>query len=108
MDGSTLVSCSEDGSLCIWEVKDVFKTNKINFEYFDEILATGKKLEEINENIEQTKATIKKMEAKSTITVNDTKKMKEQKLKNTKQLFLDHFNDIVELNKVGNFIYTKS
>ncbi|VVC30814.1 WD40/YVTN repeat-like-containing domain,WD40 repeat,WD40-repeat-containing domain,WD40 repeat [Cinara cedri] len=99
MDGSTLISCSEDGSLCIWEVKDANTINKINFDYFDDILANGKKLDEINENIEQIKVTVKKLETKSTLTVNAIKKMKEQEIQNTKHTHLDHFNDIVELNK---------
>lgn len=100
-DGSTLVSYSEDGSLCIWEVKDVNKMSMIHCKHdVDDILVDRRAMKKMDDNIQHIKVTVNKMETKCTLAINDLKKRREQEIQYVKQKYSNHLNHIAVSNKV--------
>lgn len=100
MDGSVLISCSEDGSMCIWEIKDYVNNVIINNRcvQFDAILVSSNELEKLNENIFKTELVVNKLETERAHTINELKKSNEQNIELMKIANADHHLNIVEKN----------
>lgn len=103
MDDSVLISCSEDGCICLWEVKDQMnKTNVYhnNIEYSDEILVNWSKLVKINEDIDKLESAIHKLEKESTYSLNELKIVKEKEIEDLKNFNLNNTYNILKNKKV--------
>lgn len=98
MDGSVLISCSEDGSICIWEVKDYVNNIDSRSTYFDDILVNWSELSKLNDKIIKTETMVNKLEAESAYTVDEFKKSKEQELEHKKILNTENYVDFIEKN----------
>jgi hypothetical protein len=92
MDGSVLISCSEDGSMCIWEVEEVVnKKDNIDdrFKYFDDLLVKTLELEKINRDKIEIRNSVDLLEEKNKYNINKFKYSKEQELNNLKKMNAD-------------------
>lgn len=90
MDGSTLISCSEDGTICFWEVKDFTdKMNKTENSYPNDVLIGWSKLKSINKNITEAEKEVIRLKTKNIQTINKLKTEIDHELnenKNTKSI----------------------
>lgn len=92
MDGSVLISCSEDGSMCIWEVEEIVsKKDDIDdrFEYSDDLLIKTSELEKINRDVNKIKTSVDLFEENSKYSINKLKYSKEQVLNTLKKTDAD-------------------
>lgn len=103
LDGSVLISCSEDGSICIWEIiTEMNKTKNIhdNNLYSDDVLVNWSTLVKINEEIDKVETAIYKLEKESTNTLNELKIVKEKEIEDLKKLNLTNTHNIIKNKKV--------
>lgn len=91
MDGSTLISCSEDGCICIWEVKDFTdKVIKTDNPYSNDVLISCSKLKSINKNIAEAEKEVIRLKTKNIQTIDKLKTEMNYELnenKNTKSIY---------------------
>lgn len=110
MDGSVLISCSEDGSICIWEVQDyknrMIETNGHSL-YNDDILVKMSALDNINNNVVGMEKVVNRLETESTEILTKLKKSKEHEIEELKDAKMIHYRIAVDKNKVIN-IYIKN
>lgn len=110
MDGSVLISCSEDGSMCIWEVKDyknrMIETNGHSL-YNDDILVKMSALDSINNNVVGMEKVVNRLETESTEILTKLKKSKEHEIEELKDAKMIHYRNAVDKNKVIN-VYIKN
>lgn len=110
MDGSVLISCSEDGSMCIWEVKNykkrMIETNGHSL-YTDDILVKMSTLENINNNVVGMEKVVNRLETESTEILTKLKKSKEHEIEELKDAKMINYRNAVEKNKVIKTIIPK-
>jgi len=83
VDDSILITCSVDGSICIWEVKDAEGKKVIlndQFAYFDDILVNALDLKNKIENISELKMRVKELERECTYQITELTNSKEQRI----------------------------
>lgn len=106
MDGSALITCSEDGSICIWGIKDYTKDVNVDLRidirsaHYDDILVNVSQLERINEKITKSKLAVSKLESEYSYTTNQWKKAKEQEVELQKISISQHYDFVEKHNKV--------
>lgn len=103
MDGSVLISCSEDGSMCIWEVEDVVnKKNNIDnrFEYSDDLLIKWSEYEKISKDVNNCKTSVDVFETNSKQYINTLKNFKEQELDRLQTEFVVELDETRRNNNV--------
>lgn len=106
MDGSTLIACSKDGSICFWEVKDVVHNmQKPDNRYSDDILVNSLKLETIIKSITKVGKEVNKLKTECTQTINKLKAAKNQELHDTKNANTANYEDAVHKIKVIYLLY---
>jgi len=109
IDGSMLISCSEDGSICIWEVQDFINkisiTNKSDERYIDDVLVNWPKLDKINNQLNKNIEEVKNMKNENTQAINKLKSIKEQEIKELINTNSTDYDDTVEITKVIKYIY---
>lgn len=94
MDGSALISCSKDGSMCIWEVKDVVHNmQKSENRYSDDVLVNWSKLETIIGNTKKVEKEVTKLKTECTQTIDKLKAAKDQELRDTKNANSTNYED---------------
>lgn len=83
IDDSNLITCSVDGSICVWKVKDA-EGKKIvlndQFVYSDDILVNALDLKNKIENIAELKMRVKELERECKYQVTDLIKTKERQI----------------------------
>lgn len=113
-DGSVLVSCSEDGCICMWQVKDV--SNRMNtsddyFEYSDDVLVGWSKLKKTNENIEKIVMLVTKLEKESSYYIKKHEIAKDREVEDTNKTNSTNLqkaikgNKVIHINKKKNCLY---
>lgn len=103
MDGSTLISCSEDGSMCLWEVEDVVN-KKLNIDqrigYTDDILVTFSKFEKINKDIHNITTSVEVLKTDSKYYINELTNSKDKELNNVQKINMDKLDETRRENNV--------
>lgn len=106
MDDSALITCSEDGSMCMWEVKnydkDVNLKNRIDIHsvHCDDILVNMSELRRINEKIPKTELSVRKLESECLYTADQRRKSKQQEIELQKISISQYFDSIEKHNIV--------
>lgn len=83
VDDSILITCSIDGSICIWEVQDADGKKIIlndQFAYSDDILVNAIDLKNKIENISELKMRVRELERECKYQVTEITKSKEQQI----------------------------
>lgn len=83
VDDSYLITCSTDGSICIWEIKDAEGKKVIlndQFAYSDDILVNASELKNKIENMAELKMRVNELERESKYQISQLIKSKEQKI----------------------------
>lgn len=83
IDDSVLITCSVDGSICIWEVKDAEGKKVVlndQFAYSDDILVNALDLKNKIENIAELKMRVNELERECKYQVNELTKSKERRI----------------------------
>lgn len=83
VDDSILITCSIDGSICIWEVQDADGKKIIlndQFTYSDDILVNAIDLKNKIENISELKMRVRELERECKYQVTEITKSKEQQI----------------------------
>lgn len=107
MDGSTLISCSEDGSICIWEVKDFTnKMIKTDNPYSDDVLISWSKLKSINKNITKAEREVITLKTKNIQTINKLKTEIDHELNENRNMKSINYKKAVDGVKVMHEYYT--
>lgn len=81
IDDSILITCSIDGSICIWDVNDAEGKKVVlndQFAYSDDILVNDIELKNKIENIVELKIRVKELEKECEYQVTELTKSKEQ------------------------------
>lgn len=105
VDDSALISCSEDGSMCMWEVKNYDKgvnlDNRIDIYslHCDDALVNISELKRINEKIPKTELSVRKLETECLYTADKRKKSKQQEIK-LKKISISQYFDFVEKHNI--------
>lgn len=84
VDDSILITCSIDGSICIWEVQDADGKKIIlndQFAYSDDILVNAVDLKNKIENISELKMRVKELETECKYQVTELTKSNEQQVR---------------------------
>lgn len=103
-EGSTLISCSEDGILCFWEVKDFFnKIDGSNNPYSDDIIVKWSRVERILKSTKKAETDVTLLMTQNKENMSKLKTVKYQELEDLKTVNLNNYLDAV--NKI-NVIYT--
>lgn len=103
MDDSVLITCSEDGNICIWKVKHILdEANEIDnrFMYSDDILVSWPNLEKINKNVKNIETKLNELNEENAYTVKILKEVTEQELENAIKTYLEKNNYAKKQNKV--------
>jgi len=83
IDDSILITCSVDGSICIWEIKDA-ESKKIilndQFAYSDDILVNALDLKHKIENISELKMRVRELERECKYQITELTKSKEHQI----------------------------
>lgn len=107
MDGSTLISCSEDGSICIWEVKDFTdKMNKTDNPYSNDILISWSKLKSIKKDITEAEIEVIRLKTKNIETINKLETEIDHELNENKNMKSIDYKKAVDGVKVMHEYYT--
>jgi len=83
IDDSNLITCSIDGSICIWKIKDAEGKKVIlndQFAYSDDILVNALDLKNKIENIVELKMRVNELERESKYQITQLIKSKEQQI----------------------------
>jgi len=83
VDDSNLITCSTDGSICIWEIKDAEGKKVIlndQFAYSDDILVNASELKNKIENMAELKMRVNELERESKYQISQLIKSKEQQI----------------------------
>jgi cilia- and flagella-associated protein 57 len=83
IDDSNLITCSTDGSICIWKIKDAEGKKVIlndQFAYSDDILVNASDLKNKIENIVELKMRVTELERESKYQITQLIKSKEQQI----------------------------
>lgn len=83
IDDSILITCSVDGSICIWKVKDAEGKKVVlndQFVYSDDILVNALDLKNKIENIAELKMRVKELERECKYQVTDLTKTTKQQI----------------------------
>lgn len=83
VDDSYLITCSTDGSICIWEIKDAEGKKVIlndQFAYSDDILVNASELKNKIENMAELKMRVNELERESKYQISQLIKSKEQQI----------------------------
>lgn len=83
VDDSILISCSVDGSICIWEVKNAEGKKVIlhdQFTYSEDILVNALDLKNKIENIAELKIRVKELERECKYQITELTKSKETRI----------------------------
>jgi len=83
VDDSILITCSVDGSICIWEVKNAEGKKVIlneQFAYSDDILVNALDLKNKIENISELKMRVKELERECKYQVTELTNSKEEQI----------------------------
>ncbi|KAF0763554.1 cilia- and flagella-associated protein 57 [Aphis craccivora] len=83
IDDSNLITCSTDGSICIWKIKDAEGKKVIlndQFAYSDDILVNASDLKNKIENIVELKMRVNELERESKYQITQLIKSKEQQI----------------------------
>lgn len=83
VDDSILITCSVDGSICIWEVKDAEEKKVIlndQFAYSDDILVNALDLKNKIESISELKMRVRELERECKYQVTELTNSKEQQI----------------------------
>lgn len=83
IDDSTLITCSVDGSICIWEVKNAEGKKVVlndQFAYSYDILVNAKDLRNKIENISELKIRVRELERECTFQITELTKSKEHQI----------------------------
>lgn len=110
IDDSVLITCSEDGSICIWEVKEVIdrvKNVDNRFKYSDDILVKRSKLEKINDKIDELKVVVDKLEIENATSVKKLKETKQKEFERMKTVQSLQIFNTIRKNKVMYYIRNK-
>lgn len=105
VDDSVLITCSEDGSMCLWEVKnydkDVNLDNRIDIHsaQCDDALIDMSELKRINEKIPKAELAVSKLESECLYTIDQRKKSKQQEIE-LKKISISQYFDFVEKHSI--------
>lgn len=83
IDDSYLITCSIDGSICIWEIKNAEAKKVIlndQFAYSDDILVNALDLKNKIENIAELKMRVNELERESKYQITELTKSKEKQI----------------------------
>eukprot|EP00102_Acyrthosiphon_pisum_P002329 XP_001943650.2 PREDICTED: cilia- and flagella-associated protein 57-like [Acyrthosiphon pisum] len=83
IDDSNLITCSSDGSICIWEIKDAEGKKVIlndQFAYSDDILVNALELKNKIENMAELKMRVNELERESKYQITQLIKSKEEQI----------------------------
>lgn len=103
IDDSILITCSIDGSICIWEIKDVEEKKVIlndQFTYSDDILVNALDLKNKIENIAELNMRVKELERECKYQIFELSKSKDNQIQELNNNHLVHTKTLENKNTV--------
>lgn len=95
-NGTALISCSEDGSLCMWEVKGF--TAKT--EYPDDVLVNWTEMKNKSEEIKRVKEEVNKVKMETALAMDKLRSEKEEEIEKMKNENLKNYHNETGKKKV--------
>lgn len=106
IDDSQLITCSEDGSICIWEVNDAEgKLTSVNdqFSYSDDILVNSLDLKNKIETVKELKMRVQVLENENKYQLSQLIKRNSEQLKELNTSYKNRTTELEKKNSVINF-----
>lgn len=91
-----MISCSEDGSLCIWEIKGITD----NAVYPDDMLVSWTEMKNRSEDIERVKEEVRRLKKETALAMDKLRSEKEEEIENMKNENSKNYHDENEKIKV--------
>lgn len=104
-DDSVLITCSEDGTMCMWKVEDTNKDesadDRVNMHaaQCDDALISMSELRQIDEKIPKTELAVSKLESEFSYITEQRIKSKKQEMEH-KIISISRYFDFVEKHKI--------